>query len=299
MADRTCNACGGALVTKLTNVRDPQSLETFDILACRGCGLGHTSPIPRDLGAYYGADYYGNRHGFTNKVCLARRLRTLGTRGGSLLDLGCGDGSFLVAAKKAGWRGVGVDIGGALENARANGVEAYATPEEARVRGSFDAITMWHTLEHFTDPRATLETARSLLATDGMFICAVPNAAGLQASLFKGSWFHLDVPRHLYHFNQDALAGLLVATGFAVTRWHHQEIENDVFGWMQSALNALLPKPNVLFQTLTGKRSHGGSALRALSYGFGAALAPASLAATALGTATKRGAALIAVCRPS
>ncbi len=306
--ERRCNSCGGSLVRGLEAVRDPQSLETFEIQSCASCGLGHTSPIPADLGAYYGEAYYGKRHSFTDRYCLARRLRILAgatPAKGALLDIGCGDGNFLGAAIAAGWKGVGTDIGGAAENARKAGLDVFGSLDEVRsealpaAKGAFDAVTMWHTLEHFTDPKGTLEGARSLLANDGTLIVAVPDAAGLQASLFKGSWFHLDVPRHLYHFSRSALESLLGRAGFTVTRWHHQELELDVFGWMQSALNAVLPKPNVLFQSLTGKPSHGGKAELALSYALGTALAPAALAATALGTATRRGATLVAIARPS
>lgn len=311
--DRKCNACEGSLEPRLASVQDPQSLEEFAIHRCASCGLGHTNPIPEDLGAYYGPAYYGKRHSFTDRYCLARRLRTLASatgtprlrgdgktnRRGKILDVGCGDGNFIAAARDAGWQSTGTDIGGALENARAAGLDVYGSLDEAAARGPFDAVTMWHTLEHFTDPRATLSRVRSAIAKDGTLIVAVPDAAGLQASLFRGRWFHLDVPRHLYHFNRSALSSLLGRVGFVVERWHHQEIENDVFGWMQSALNSLLPAPNVLFQSLTGKPSHGGAGQRALSYALGTALAPAALAATTVSAVTKRGAVLIAVCRPT
>jgi 2-polyprenyl-3-methyl-5-hydroxy-6-metoxy-1,4-benzoquinol methylase len=306
-AERRCNSCGGSLVRGLEAVRDPQSLEAFDIQSCATCGLGHTSPIPEDLGAYYGDVYYGKRHSFTDRYCLARRLRILGSSTsskGSLLDIGCGDGNFLNAAIGAGWRGAGTDIGRAAENARSAGLDVYGSLDEVRSHalppsGSFDAVTMWHTLEHFTDPKGTLEGARSLLSEKGTLIVAVPDAAGLQASVFKGSWFHLDVPRHLYHFSRSALEALLARAGLSVTKWHHQELELDVFGWMQSALNAVLPKPNVLFQALTGKRSHGGKGELALSFALGTALAPAAALATALGTVTRRGGTLVAIARRS
>lgn len=299
------------MVRGLEAVRDPQSLETFEIQRCATCGLGHTSPIPPDLAAYYGEAYYGKRHSFTDRYCLARRLRILtnttsATRDArALLDIGCGDGNFLSAAIAQGWKGVGTDIGGAADNARKAGLDVYGSLDEVRsdgadvAKGGFDAVTMWHTLEHFADPKGVLEGARSLLREDGTLIVAVPDAAGLQATFFKGSWFHLDVPRHLYHFSRGALDALLGRAGFTVTRWHHQEIELDVFGWMQSALNAVLPKPNVLFQSLTGKPSHGGKTERALSYVLGTALAPAALAATALGTVSRRGGTLVAIARPS
>jgi SAM-dependent methyltransferase len=286
---------------RLERVRDPQSLASFDILTCTTCGLGHTSPIPDDIGAFYGEGYYGNRHGFTARLCFARRVRFLSDaapRPGRALDVGCGDGSFLRAAAARGWAGVGTEIGRAAEISRASGLDVRGTLDDVAELGPFDAVTMWHTLEHFPDPRATIERIRPLLAAGGALLVAVPDAAGLQASLFRDKWFHLDVPRHLYHFSRDALAGLLGRAGFTIEAWRHQEIELDVFGWMQSALNAVMPAPNVLFQSLTGKASHGGPAQRALSYALGTALAPAALVATAVGTATKRGGTLIAVARP-
>jgi SAM-dependent methyltransferase len=304
----TCNTCGAPLAAPaLPEVRDPQSLETFAIRRCSACGLGHTSPVPADIGTYYGPAYYGKRHSFTDRYCLLRRMRLLrhatdadaGPPPKRLLDVGCGDGDFLRAATAAGWKAAGTDIGGALQNARDAGLDVHPTLDEVASAGPFDVATLWHTLEHFSDPRGTLERTRELLRPHGRLLVAVPDAAGLQAALFGKSWFHLDVPRHLFHFDRTALTTLLERTGFTVDRWHHQEIEQDVFGWMQSTLNAVLPAPNVLFQSLTGKPSHGGRAQRIVSYALGTALAPAAVAATAIGTLTRRGATMLAVARRS
>jgi SAM-dependent methyltransferase len=307
----SCVACGELVAAPgsgrpdaLEGVRDPQSLEAFDIEHCPSCGLGQTVPVPADLGAYYGPAYYGKRHSFTDRYCFARRVRLLGQAAragglggpGSLLDIGCGDGSFLAAARARGWKGVGTEIGAAAEASRAAGIEVRSAPRDFDDR--FDAITMWHTLEHFPDPGGIVREAREMIAPRGTFIVAVPDAGGLQASLFQEHWFHLDVPRHLFHFSRGALATLLDRSGFAIERWHHQELELDLFGWIQSALNAVLPAPNVLFQSLTGKPTHGGPGQRAASYVLGTAIAPAAALATAVGTATRRGGTLVAVARP-
>ena len=106
-----CNACGDALErpqdSRLDDVKDPQSGQRFAILRCATCGLGHTSPSPEDLGAYYGPAYYGGRHSFTAQYCASRRVRILEQatwkKRGKLLDIGCGDGSFLSAAVARGW----------------------------------------------------------------------------------------------------------------------------------------------------------------------------------------------------
>lgn len=296
-----CKACGAdATVKRFDEVRDPQSTEHFTIVRCAACGLGHTSPEPDDLSAYYGPAYYGGRHSFTARYCTTRRLRILRhatRRVGALLDIGCGDGSFLHAASAAGWTVTGTEIGGAAELSKELGIDVRDSIEHARDRGPFDAITMWHTLEHFRDPERVVAAAREQLTPDGVLVIAVPDADGLQARVFGGRWFHLDVPRHLYHFTRGSLERLLERAGLTVERWHHQELELDVFGWLQSALNTVFSEPNLLFQSLTGKPPAAGPVQLALSYALGTALGPAAVAATAVGTLARRGGTLIAVSR--
>jgi len=298
----TCHACGSTrpLIERIPSVRDPQSTEHFAIRACPDCGVGITSPVPEDLGKYYGPLYYGGRHSFTADYCTARRVRLLtqhAPRPGNLLDIGCGDGSFLLGARKAGWAVSGTEIGGAAELSKATGLTVHDSLESVD-NGRFDVVTMWHTLEHFRDPFATVDSARKKLAPGGLFIVAVPDANGLQAALFGKSWFHFDVPRHLFHFDRSSLSTMMKRASFSVSEWHHMEIELDIFGWMQSALNRVMPEPNVLFQSLTGKPRMASRGQLAASYVLGTALGPAAVAATALGGAMGRSATLIAIARP-
>ncbi len=298
-----CKACGAKVPAspRLPSVRDPQSDERFAIVRCPACGAGRTSPAPADLAPYYGPAYYGGRHSFTASYCAARRVRVLrrAVPRGKVLDIGCGDGTFLLAAKDAGWSTFGTEIGGGKEIADRTGLDVRGSLEEVASAAPFDAITMWHTLEHFRDPLETVERARALLAPGGAFVVAVPDAAGLQATLFKSKWFHLDVPRHLYHFDRRSLEHLLEAARLRVERLYHLEIELDLFGWLQSALNAVMPHPNVLFQSLTGKpRAPGATTTElAASYALGTVLGPAALAATAVGSLSGRGATLVAIAR--
>ena len=108
------------------------------------------------------------------------------------------------------------------------------------------------------DPRATLREARALLAPDGVIIIAVPDAGGLQARIFGSKWLHLDVPRHLYHFNRSSLGNLLQREGFSTIREWHQEFEYDLLGWSQSALNYGPTAPNLFFDLLTGRKPDVG-----------------------------------------
>ena len=94
----------------------------------------------------------------------------------------------------------------------------------------FDVITMYHVLEHLYDPREALSKAYQLLRSEGLLVVAVPNFDSLQARLFRQRWYHLDAPRHLYHFTPRTLKMLLHKAGFKVleTRWF--SIEHDWAG---------------------------------------------------------------------
>jgi len=110
-----CNVCGSRLITRFPKVIDPATGEAFAVKKCVECGLGHTLPQPEDPGRYYGTVYYGNRHGITSAFCTRRRLRFVAafatpSAGGRLLDIGCGDGTFLIAAKEAGWEVMGIEV---------------------------------------------------------------------------------------------------------------------------------------------------------------------------------------------
>lgn len=299
-AARTCIACNGELQKRWAPVLDPQSHENFAILRCIACGLGHTEPLPADLGPYYGAAYYGEgkRHGASEGFRFAQRLRLLQRaqpRGGRVLDIGCGSGAFALVAREAGWEIAGTDRGEAAEIARGRGVPVAASIED--LEGGFDAITSWHSLEHFPDPKAELERAHAALAEDGRLLVAVPDAGGWQARLHGRFGFALDVPRHLYHFDRASFTGLLEKTGFEVLQLHHQELEYDLFGWLQSTLNALLPTPNLLFQRLTGVPVQGRRGELALSLLLATALALPALLATLAATAAGHGGTLIAIAR--
>jgi len=295
-----CQACGGTLQIRFATVRDPRTLETFSILECSRCGLGHTSPRPSHLEKYY-RDYHGGRHGKTADYCARRRVRILqqvtGNTTGRLLDIGCGDGTFLLAARAAGWSVVGTEMNATFP--RQAGLEVYPKISDVRSHAPFDSITLWHTLEHLPDPRATLKEIHGLLSSNGALIIAVPNAGGLQARAFGAKWFHLDVPRHLYHFTRSSLASVLQSEGFAPFREWHQEFEYDLLGWSQSALN-LTPLPaNLFFDLLRGFKPPVGPLASVATWVSGSLLTALSIFFVPLGTLTRRGGTLIVASRPA
>lgn len=276
-------------------VPDAVTGESFSIFACPGCGVKQTVPQPEDLLRYY-RGYHGGRHGFTAKFRTWRRTAMLAQRPGDerLMDVGCGDGGFLTAAENLGWNVSGTELD-AARNQQQN-LEVFSSLSEASEKyggSSFAAITMWHTLEHFKDPKEVLEDARRLLTPDGTILIAVPNSESLQARLFGKYWLHNDVPRHLFHFSPDSLQRLLRQAGFEVIESKHHEFEYDLLGWSQSALNFFNSEPNVFFNILRG-RTEGLSRLTILlNFVFGAALSTAALPLLPISAILGRGASLI------
>ncbi len=297
-----CSICGGDLRVRFPEVRDPLTSEIFAIEKCSSCGLGHTTPQPANLDRYYAARYYGNRHGFTARMCSRRRLKivrsaTGKSTEGKLLDIGCGDGSFLLEARRAGWVVMGTELNPSM--AREAGLDVREDIALLADEEEFDCVTMWHTLEHMRDMPSMLRHAARLLRPGGVLIVAVPDWGGLQARLSGPRWLHLDVPRHLYHFDAGALGHCIASAGFSMERRWHQELEYDLLGISQSALNYLMPYPNVFFDTLTGKRSDRGGAVTAAGFALGSLLTALALPLLVVGTLMKRGGTLIVAARKS
>lgn len=251
--------CSNQLKPYLRGVTDSVTGLQFDVLKCAVCGMGVTDPAPNQLQAHY-AEYYGTRHGITARFCDRRRIalvtRMAGPgRGKRLLDIGCGEGTFLHAARKCGWDAIGTELNSAP--ARRLGLEVFNSLDECADRGPFDCVTLWHSLEHTPDPWAVIANIRRLVAKDGLILIAVPDFGGLQSETFGSRWLHLDLPRHLYHFTATSIDGMLHQTEFVPVAHWHQEFEYDLMGWWQSALNVVLPTPNLLFDFLTGKKLRG------------------------------------------
>ncbi|HVJ87536.1 MAG TPA: class I SAM-dependent methyltransferase, partial [Caulifigura sp.] len=164
----------------------------------------------------------------------------------------------------------------------------------------FDQIIIWHVFEHVSDPRSCLEEMRRIVKPGGEVVVAVPNFSSPQACVSGPAWFHLDLPRHLFHFPVEALKRLLESTGFEVVSEHHFSLRQNPFGWVQSVLNRLpgLPR-NGLYELLHNhrQRSQFPLAVKLVLWMAFVAGMPLGLAIEVVAAALKRGATVHVVAR--
>jgi len=237
--------------------RDPLSSDAFQLVSCLNCGLTYVNPRPSgdQLDAYYASFYYGNRHPALKNHFMDLRARKVGRPDDELpvLDLGCGGGDFLLACRRRGWKVLGVEQPQAPVMKRLDELDIQVfSPEEMTSieSGSVNTVTAWHVLEHLPEPQATFSEVRRIVKPGGRFIIEVPNFASWQALLGGPDWFHVDVPRHLLHFDRRSLSALLDEAGFTAERWSTFSLEYDIFSLTQTLLNKVCHTPNHLFQLL-------------------------------------------------
>jgi 2-polyprenyl-3-methyl-5-hydroxy-6-metoxy-1,4-benzoquinol methylase len=271
---------------------------TAEVLACGACGLGwlHPQPSPAEVGTFYPPEYYGSTGRkfvglveFFVRWVSRRRVRFLARHVpacGRVLDVGCGRGTLLGELADLGYETHGFEISAAAAEGADSRVSirvgarlaAAGYPEQW-----FDQVIIWHVLEHVADPRATLAEIHRVLKPGGEVVVAVPNFSSWQARWSDAGWFHLDLPRHLYHFSRESLRRLLCETGFEVRSEHHFSLRQNPFGWVQSTLNRWPRSPrNGLYELLHNRRTGEPPPFTActrfwLKFAFLAGMFPATL----------------------
>jgi 2-polyprenyl-3-methyl-5-hydroxy-6-metoxy-1,4-benzoquinol methylase len=305
-----CEICGGhaafqAFQAKGLAADDPR----FRVMRCPDCGYGWTDPAPADseIHRWYPREYYGKENVRFNPLFEAltrrfrrRRAQEIASRvpRGRVLDVGCGRGLILGTLKEWGYETHGVELSeeSAWHARHRMGAAMHVGDfiSAALEPASFDAIIFWHSLEHFRRPVDALLHARELLKPGGLLVVAVPNSDSLQARVFRAAWFHLDVPRHYVHFGLRSLEALLLRAGFTTETARHFCGEQNPYGWLQSAYNALEMDWNLLYTILKNRsarmapvRQHPFQA--AFTVALLPLLLPLSLALTVLEAALRKG----------
>ncbi|WP_455208717.1 class I SAM-dependent methyltransferase [Kaarinaea lacus] len=297
---RKCVNCGHSTFIQLFNAYDfDTGKQPFALESCNHCHLTRTSPVldENELSPFYDINYYGssdkkfssfieswtvwNNNRLANKI-----LHSAGAQHNQpdkptrVLDIGCGRANLLKAFDRSGCECFGVERSDFPEDPGLKNITLYKDnfldiPLE---ENSFDIVVIWHVLEHLTDPAATLKKVHRILKPGGNLVVAVPNFGSLQSNLFGKHWFHLDLPRHTYHFTRHSLQSMLKNTGLSTTKTATRSFDQGVYGFVQSAINQLsFGKPNTLYSILKTTQKKAGTAVIVSQFMLAGMLMPLAL----------------------
>lgn len=252
----SCVNCGATPVVFINPALDYEyGVEWRSILVrCPRCGLVAQSPRVRseDIPRLYPANYYV--HGESSRKSRLyralktrtdnkkiRRLLPFLPRDGKVVEVGCGDGSFLRSLERArpDLSLIGVDIvdPGAF---RESSVTFFAGQLENvdLALGSVDLIFFDDLLEHVENPVRFLEVCYGILKPGGVVFGITPDHASLDRLLFRKFWAGYHYPRHTFLFDHHNIRQILEKTRFGNIR-----VRGSNGLWIKSLKNVFVTLP--------------------------------------------------------
>jgi len=228
-----CPVCNQNKLVDYMEVKDHSiSKEVFQLQTCSTCTFTFTQNAPSEgsIGPYYESEEYIS-HSDTQKSMMDKiyhkvrarmldsKLNTineLGLSGKRLLDVGAGTGYFLNHMKKNNWSVLGIEVNEEARKIAKDkfGIDTIVPSKLFDIHEKFNAITLWHVLEHIHKLNENIAKFHSLLLEDGALIIAVPNHTSNDAKRYKDYWAAYDVPRHLWHFSPKSMETLMSKHGF-------------------------------------------------------------------------------------
>ncbi len=232
-----CLVCNGNDWKKIYTIK------SWEILQCTNCDFAKIDPFLEEAGRceFYSKEnirkrskkkrsltrvIFRNIKGFTNNTLLKRnknaifvkKIHKYFPKGGSILDVGCGDGSFHVELEDK-YHCYGIEISKDLAN-QAKKIKKLNVFEGDLLTidfGSqkFDIIMMISSLEHLRNPLQTLKRCYDLMHQESLLLIKTINFASHNRLFAKAKWSGLRPPDHAIHFNPSNLKQLLKKAGFA------------------------------------------------------------------------------------
>ena len=229
----TVSACPVCQSVRIRKIFSP------DVYGCMACQVHFRNPRPTqaeiqrsyNLGTVYetwqGEQLIRDRL-WNKRLALVRQY----IAGGRLLDIGAGDGHFLSFAS-AHFEIFGTETSQTAAGlARTRGFDLQLGQlTDLHFEEAFDAITMWHTLEHMPNPGDTLRQAGRLLQPNGWLILAVPNETfpliknrikrwvGMENQWTPYGLHTAGNEVHLTHFTPKTIRRALASAGFRVIKF--------------------------------------------------------------------------------
>jgi SAM-dependent methyltransferase len=209
-----------------------------DVSRCPDCGLVCVPPgsVPEAvLSQLYSQEYFegGRPDGYADysasesilRQQASRALRAIRTfrPGGSLLEIGCAYGFFLLEAQRF-YKAQGIEISSfAADEARKRGLDVVCGDflEQKYQPSSFDVVSLFDCIEHLADPFGYLGRLHHVLKPGGIVAITTGDIGSLYARFSGARWRLMTPPQHLFYFSKRTLTRMLQKTGFEVVRVSH------------------------------------------------------------------------------
>jgi 2-polyprenyl-3-methyl-5-hydroxy-6-metoxy-1,4-benzoquinol methylase len=223
---KACHVCEGGRVYYLFSTSD------YRVVRCDDCGLVFLNPQPSDdeLARIYGANYFLGSDSETGRqavseikqatarLYLSEIRRYRGPESGRLIEIGCGDGDFLVLAEADGWRVTGIEYSpAACEKARQRLKNGEVLNGELQSAGmaaeQFDLCVISDVLEHVRSPFDFLREIHRVLKPGGTLFIATPAIDSWSARFLRQKWMEFKA-EHLTYFDHQTLQTVLFKSGF-------------------------------------------------------------------------------------
>jgi len=238
----SCPICGSSnnkTLFKSKDFRLKTTSEIFNIVKCFDCSFLFLNPRPEidKIGEAYTSDFNKSDQSFLYKIIepifnLAQKstIRMLKSykKNGKILDIGCGNGTFMLAMQNSGYDVWGVEFNKDAKKYTDNSLKDRIFYDDIKECNfppkNFDIITMFHSLEHIYNINDLLVEVRRIIKDDGVLFICVPDADFFEFRLFGPYNYNLEVPRHLYFFTPKSLRELLQRKGFISGRLLNKSI---------------------------------------------------------------------------
>lgn len=198
-------------------------LPAHRIVACRRCRIARTDPpppaIPYDEEDFHAAFPFDSldalpptwRRGLDMQAELLRRHLAPNSR---VLEVGCGQGFFLEAMRRAGLNVCGIEPSKRAAAAARHAGHDVATGyfDHASCPGPYDAIVLAQVFEHIEKPTALIADVAAS-GPGGLLLLVQANWRGMVPRKNGANWYAWAPTHHFWHFSAPGLSRWLESLG--------------------------------------------------------------------------------------
>ncbi len=211
------------LVCESKNIHPMKGYESFQLGKCSDCGFVFMLRIPtiQELKDYY-AVYFYDKEQYLSPLTISSYNKLLDQfepyrKTGNLIDVGCGQGWFLDAAKKRGWNVYGTEYSEvAVQKCSARGINMHqGALNPADFAGiEFDIIVSFEVFEHINNPNEEFQNMYQLLRKGGLLYFTTPNFNYYLRYQMKAQFSIIMYPEHLSYYTPKTINTALTRNNF-------------------------------------------------------------------------------------